>query len=136
MVPPSAMLTGRLFGDGGEDTIAQLGDLIQFATQARQALTSQSGGMRHQLRHQRERSSQRQQLARPGGSQRQLRGEPLEIENARQHLAHLRARDGGSQGFLHRVEPLLDLFTIHARPQQTLAQQSAAHAGAGLDPAR
>ena len=37
-----------------------------------------------------------------------------------------------SERCLHRVQPRLDLFELQARPQQSRAQHSAAHAGAGL----
>ena len=85
-----------------------------------------------QLRHLIERFAEREQIARPGAADHDLREQPLDIEHRRKLLAQLRAQDGFAHQIAHRIEARFDFRAIERRPQQPLPQQAAAHAGRGL----
>ena len=122
----------RLVGDGVQNQPGDIGQLVEPVVQrpqARRLLRVEAALERGNLF---ERAAQRQQIARTGGAERHLGQQPLEIENAAQLLAQLRAQDGLLQQFADGVQALLDLGAVHGRPQQALAQQAAAHAGLGL----
>ena len=85
------------------------------------------------LRHQRERTSQRQQFPRPGGSERQFRQQPFEIQNIRQQLARFPSVRWWIRAPSCTASSRASISSSckHGRSNRR-AQQASAHAGAGL----
>ncbi len=82
-----------LVGDRGQNPFAQLRHFVEFGAQALQPLALQIRCALGQRWYRSQRSSKGQQFPWTGGSQRELCGEPLEIENTGQNLTNLGAGD-------------------------------------------
>ena len=121
----------RLVGDGFQDEICHVGQLVEALMKSPQ--TRRLLGIERALERGDfiERAAERQQIAGAGGTQRHLGQQALEIENAFELLAKLRAQDGLLEQLAHRLEALLDFGAVHGGPQQALAEKPAAHAGRG-----
>ena len=107
------------------------GNLVQTRLGCRASSAALTGRRSLKRRDHGERAGQRQQIARAGGGERDLREQPFQIENRFEMLARgPRAGSAQPRQFLHGIQARFDFGDIDRRREQTAAKQAAAHAGA------
>ena len=119
----------RRVRDCVQNAVAHFRHFVELPSQRRESLRLPPFDGLLERRNFFERSSERQQLARPGGPDRYLRQEPLDVQHRAQFAAHLRAHDRVPQQIADCIQPRFDLTAVQRRAEQAPPQEPSAHTG-------